>query len=123
MPDASELTTLLTLLEADRLDIVTVRVQHERAVVGRAVIRPQIGPAVVAPACLHRSFIEFAHRRAILRQHRDMRIAVRSAFAVANPDSLAIRSGEARVLLFIVAEDKRVAERRERRPHRRRGFA
>ena len=106
---------LFTLREADRLDIVTVGIQHERAVVRRTVLRPRTGPAVVAPAGLHRRFVEFAYRRAILRQNRHVRKAVRDAFAVADPDSSLIRSCEARVLLLIVAEDERVAERFERR--------
>ena len=40
---------LFTLREADRLDIVTVRVQHECAVVGRTVMRTQTGPPLSRP--------------------------------------------------------------------------
>src|SRR5258707_11845849 len=101
--------SLLTLGEADRLDIVTIRIQHERAVVRRTVIRPRTGPAVVAPAGLHRRIIEFTHGRAILRQNRHVRIAVRTAFFVSDPDPLLIGSCEACVLLLVVAEDERVS--------------
>ena len=104
---------LFALGEADCLDIVTVGIQHERAVVRRTVLRSRTGPAVVAPAGLHRRFVEFAYGSSILRQNRHVRKAVRDAFAVPDPDPLLIRSCEARA--FIVAEDERVSERCERR--------
>src|SRR5579862_2011824 len=112
-PDLS--VRLLTLRETDCLDIVPVRVQYERPVVSRTILRPRTGAAVVATAGLHRRCIEFAHGRATLRQNRDMRVAGRGAFAVPDPDSLAIGSREPRVLLLVVAEHERVSERLERR--------
>lgn len=104
-----------TLGEADRLDIMTVGIEHERAVVRWTVMRPRTGAAVVAATGLHRRVVEFAHGRAILRQNRDVRVAVRCAFSVPNTYSLAIGSGKARVLLLVVAENLRIPERCERR--------
>jgi hypothetical protein len=51
---------------ADRLDVVAIRIQHERAVIIRVIMRANAGRPVVAATCGHRSLVERIDRRAVL---------------------------------------------------------
>ena len=55
-----------------RLDVVSVRIEHERAVVVRVVVRPRTRRTVVLAAGRHRGLVERVDRRAVLRGDRDV---------------------------------------------------
>src|SRR5580704_2971241 len=54
------------------LDIVAVGIDQERGEIGRAVIGPRAGPAIVAAAGLDALAVEFLDRSMIRRAERDM---------------------------------------------------
>ena len=71
---------------ADRLDVVAVRVEDERAVVVRVVDLANAGPAVVAAAGRERGCMEGVHRLAILGRERHVHAAVRAAVPPPDPE-------------------------------------
>src|SRR3954451_13281073 len=100
---------------ANRLDVVAVRVEHEGAVIGRVIMRPNAGRPVVAPARRDRRLVELVHRGAVLCQDRDMHRLVQRALA-ADPEIRLAVGAEAggRIvsgLLLRDLHDQAVAER------------
>src|SRR5205814_5348696 len=81
-----------------RLDVVTVRVEHEGAVVVRVVLRPQTRRTVVLAACCNGRLVEGVYRGARRDAKRDMdRRADRSALA--DPEVGPVRMAEAGAFL------------------------
>jgi hypothetical protein len=68
-----------------RFDVVTVGIEHEGTIVGRMIVRPQPGRAVVFSARRNRRAIKGIDRRAILGRNRNMDAAIEAAFA-ADPE-------------------------------------
>ena len=66
-------------LVADRLDVVTIGVVHERPVVVLVIVRADAGRAVVLRAGGHRGGVELADDRAAGRTERDVDAVVRLA--------------------------------------------
>jgi hypothetical protein len=60
-------------LRTNRLDIVAVRVDQKCRVIGRAVIRPRSGAAIVTAAGFDAFGMELLDRGMILGTERDMR--------------------------------------------------
>src|SRR4051794_29871871 len=60
-------------LRANRLDVVAVRIDQKRRVIGRAVILPRPGAAIVAAAGFQALGMELLDRGMILGAERDMR--------------------------------------------------
>src|SRR5712675_629438 len=61
---------------ADGLDIVTVQVEHEGAIVARVVVRPQTRCAIVLAAGCERGAIESIDRGAVLGHEGDVDVAL-----------------------------------------------
>src|SRR6266851_927661 len=61
-----------SLLRANRLDVVAVGINQERRIIGRAVVGPRAGAAIVAAAGLDAVRVEFLDRRVIGRAERDV---------------------------------------------------
>ena len=70
---------------ADGLDVVTVRVEHEGAVVVRVVVRPQPRRAIVLAAGRERRVIERIDRRSIVRGDRHVQRTIDPALG-ADPE-------------------------------------
>src|SRR5262245_13529518 len=70
----------------DSLDVVAVRVEHERPVVVRVVDLAQARGAVVAAARGERGRVECVHRLAALGPERHVRATVRPPVALSDPE-------------------------------------
>src|SRR6202030_1580505 len=77
-----------------RLDVVAIRVEHERSVVAVGVLRSQTGSAVIAPSGRERGRVERVHLFAAVRGEGDM-----------NRSSGAIRRGDHEVDRLFEAEE------------------
>src|SRR5258708_36609722 len=73
-------------LRATRLDIVAVRVDQERGVIGRAVIGARSWAAIVAAAGLQSFGMEFCDRSVVGRAERDMGAGAGRAFVQMQPE-------------------------------------
>ena len=60
------------MLRADRLDIVAVGIDQERRIIGRAVVGPRAGAAIVAASGLDALCVKFLDGRVIGRAERDV---------------------------------------------------
>src|SRR5258708_23587431 len=69
----------------DSLDVVTVGIEHERAVIVGMIMRADAGRAIVAPACRDGGLVERVDRGAVLREDRDMQRLVHARFT-AHPE-------------------------------------
>src|SRR5262249_24142249 len=103
---------------ADRLDVVAVEVEHERAVVVREIVLAKSGRPVVARAGRDRGIVEAIDVGARFRDERDMDRPA-SARPVADPERwLAVRAEAGALvaagLFFRHVHHRRVAERSER---------
>src|SRR5574337_2188478 len=70
----------------DRLDVVAVGVEHERAVIMFVIMRPQARLAVVAATCSERGLVERIDIGPGLGRKRDVEASPQHAFAVADPE-------------------------------------
>src|SRR5689334_22603522 len=95
---------------ADRLDVVAVRIEHERAVVIRVIVRPQSGRPVVAPARRYRRLVERVDLLPIRGAKGDMR-RQDCRLAVTDPEIGLRRDAEADRVLEL--HDHRIAEWRK----------
>ena len=94
----------------DGLDVVALRVEDERAVVVRVVLRADAGAAVVVAAGRERRRMECVHRRAVRRGEGDVQRRRRGP--VGDPEVRLAVLAEADAPLAV--HDHRVAERGER---------
>src|ERR1700730_13810630 len=78
---------------ADRLDVVTVRVEDESTVIARVIVSTDAGRAIVAAAGFQGRVIEGANLRAALGDERDVDVGRRIA-----------PSGEPELRLAVLAE-------------------
>src|SRR3989442_5472194 len=96
---------------ADGLDVMTVRIEHKRAVVVRVIVRPQSGRAVVAPARRHRRLVERVDLFPVRGAEGDMR-RQEVGLAPTDPEIGLRRDAEADRVLEL--HDHRIAEWRKR---------
>src|SRR5207248_1380558 len=95
----------------DGLDVTTVRIEHERAVIVRVIVRSQSGRAVVASALRDRRLVERVDPFPVRGTEGDMsREDV--GLALTNPEIGFRRNAEADRVLEL--HDDRIAERRKR---------
>src|SRR6478736_1687498 len=104
---------------ADGFDIVAVRIEHERPVVMRVIVRPQSGLAVVAASGRQRGSVERVDIGPGLRRERDVETAADDTLTVADPEIRLAVLAEARLrraagLLGRQLHDDSDAERLER---------
>src|SRR5438552_3748906 len=97
------------VLRTNRLDIIPVRVDQKRRVVGRAVIRARAGAAIVAATGLQAFGVEFLDRGMIPGAEGDMGAGLRGALVQMQPERRRALRPKARAGIVLRAE--RITER------------
>jgi len=101
---------------AHSLNVVTVRVQHERGVVVGMIMRPQSGRAVVAATCRECGAVKRIDGLAAAGRNRDVQAAVEATLA-ADPEIRLVANAESArpvsILGLIDLHHQHIAERRQ----------
>src|ERR1700722_15839695 len=107
------MTAVRDLLRTNRLDIVAVGVDQERGEIGRAVIGPRAGGAVVAAAGLGARAVKFPDRRMVRGAEGNVSARAGGSLVRIEPKRGFALGPEARAALIVRAQH--VSERRQRR--------
>src|ERR1700730_9007788 len=101
----------IKMLRANRLDIVAVGIDQERGEIGRAVIGPRAGGAIVAASGPHALAVEFLDRGVVGRPERDVGTAAGRPLVRIQPERRVVLGPAAGAGFIALAKD--ISERRQ----------